>query len=79
MPIAHNIDLANFSLAQLRQLADDIATELPRREHDERATLEDRLRSIVEEAGFDPADVSLAAVAPVRRRRKSKSESGATQ
>lgn len=53
------IDFSQFSRTELQQLSRDVAEELVTREHDERISLEERLRTAVEEAGFDPADLQF--------------------
>lgn len=57
MTTDHHVPLSDLSRAQLKQLADDITEELARREHEDRDALEQRLRDLAEEEGFDPDQV----------------------
>lgn len=61
----HGINLAALSRATLKQLQLDVADELAVREDDDRVALEDKLRMIVEEAGFDPSALHIG---PAKKR-----------
>lgn len=52
-------DLDALSRAQLQQLAKDVSEELQAREQEDRAALAEKLRSLAEDAGFDPEDVQF--------------------
>lgn len=69
MTTDHRIDLSQFSRGQLKQLADDVGDELQQREAEDRLALEGKLRTLVEEAGFDPDDVRFAAASKRKARR----------
>ena len=58
-PEQHAIDVLALSRAQLKQLQNDVAQELATREDDDRDALEDKLRMLVEEAGFDPSTLHV--------------------
>ncbi len=74
--INHNIDLSALSRTQLQQLSADVAHELEGREHDERITLEEKLRTLVEDAGFDPQDLRFARTTKQRKPRKTSHPKG---
>ena len=74
-PTNHGIDLTRLSRGELKQLTGDVAQELEAREHDDRLALEEKLRSLVEAAGFDPDGVRLAGTGK-RRGRKAHQNNG---
>ena len=55
----HRIDLATLTRAQLKLLAGDLEIELAQREHDDRVALEEKVKQMVKEAGFEPNDMCL--------------------
>lgn len=55
----HGIDLAALTRIQLHDLASDVARELEFKEHDDRIQLEEKLKSVVEAAGFDPKELEF--------------------
>lgn len=76
MTTQHNsIDLSRLSRTQLRELADDVSAALEVREHEDRAALEEKLKSLVENAGFNPDDVRFA-ISGKRRGRKAPHSNG---
>lgn len=56
----HGIDLTSLTRMQLKTLQSDISTELQNRDHDDRIALEEKLRTIVEEAGFNADDLRFS-------------------
>jgi Spy/CpxP family protein refolding chaperone len=72
----HGLDLGPLTRAQLQQLLRDAQAELNTREHDERIALEEKLRNLVEDAGFDPHDLRFAPKQSSRRK-KEKPDGGA--
>lgn len=70
------IDLAALSRSQLKQLAADVGEELERREHDDRLALTEKLRDLVADAGFDPAEVTFGKSAGRKPRAKTKHSNG---
>lgn len=77
--MSHTIDLDAFTRPQLKQLAKDVAQELEAREHEERIALEDKLRSLVEDAGFDPKDLRFSIERKPKRARNTKQNTGDSQ
>lgn len=75
----HNIDLSALSRAQLQELSRDVAEELVTREHDERIALEEKLRSLVEDAGFDPNDLRFGTVRRAKRAKHTKQSKGESE
>ena len=55
----HNIELTTLSRPQLKHLQNDLTRELAAREDDDRIALEDKLRELVEQAGFDPSALHI--------------------
>lgn len=69
-------DLGSLTRPQLKQLAKDVAQELHVREHDERIALEEKLRSLIEDAGFDPKDLRFGSDRKPKREKKRKQSNG---
>ncbi len=75
MPSAdHAIDLPALSRGQLKQLQTDVAQELAAREDADRDALEEKLRLLVEQAGFDGATLHIGI--PKKRGRPKGSKNG---
>ena len=77
MTTSHRIDLAPLSRAQLKELAVDLSQELEAREHEDKLALEEKLRTLVEEAGFNPDGLRFAGTGK-RRTRKQQQTDGAS-
>ena len=75
----HNIDLSALSRPQLQELSRDLAEELLTREHDERIALEERLRTAVEEAGFDPAELQFGRSRKPKRKATKQGKGGSDE
>ena len=73
------VDLAALTRPQLKQLVKDVAEELDVREHEERAALEEKLRSLVEDAGFDPAEVQFGRTHKPTRKTTKHSKGGSNE
>ena len=73
------IDFSQFSRTELQQLSRDVAEELVTREHDERIALEERLRTAVEEAGFDPAELQFGRTHKPKRKATKHSKGGSDE
>lgn len=68
-----SIDLNMLTRPQLKQLIKDASGELELREHEERLALEEKLRSLVQDAGFDPAELQFGAGRKAKRGKSTKS------
>jgi hypothetical protein len=69
-------DLGALTRPQLKQLIHDATEELQVREHEERIALEEKLRSLVQDAGFDPAELQFGASRKVKRGKSNKNSNG---